>query len=116
MSATHREFVFGVTSDDNEALMSQFQVTKRPTLVVVYREQAATGDEPEGSMRMAIQKFPPEVALEQPMVNAWLTQLRTHILGVDTDAVVPTPKTVDASSALDDECAAKGGLCQLLIS
>lgn len=62
-------------------------------------------------MRMAIQKFPPEVALEQPMVNAWLTQLRTHILGVDTDAVVPTPKTVDASSALDDECAAKGGLC-----
>ena len=29
-----------------------------------------------------------EVALEQPMVNAWLTQLRTHILGVDTDAVV----------------------------
>merc|ERR1719217_146036 len=45
------------------------------------------------------------------MVNAWLTQLRTHILGVDTDAVVPTPKTVDASSALDDECAAKGGLC-----
>ena len=111
MSATHREFVFGVTSDDNEALMSQFQVTKRPTLVVVYREQAATGDEPEGSMRMAIQKFPPEVALEQPMVNAWLTQLRTHILGVDTDAVVPTPKTVDASSALDDECAAKGGLC-----
>ena len=25
--ATHREFVFGVTSDDNEALMSQFQVT-----------------------------------------------------------------------------------------
>ena len=110
MSATHREFVFGVTSDDNEALTSQFQVTKRPTLVVVYREQAATG-EPEGSMRMAIQKFPPEVALEQPMVNAWLTQLRTHILGVDTDAVVPTPKTVDASSALDDECAAKGGLC-----
>jgi len=110
MSATHREFVFGVTSDENEALTSQFQVTKRPTLVVVYREKAAAG-EPDGSMRMAIQKFPPEVALEQPMVNMWLAQLRTHILGVDTDAVVPMPKTVDASSALDDECAAKGGLC-----
>ena len=110
MSATHREFVFGVTSDENEALTSQFQVTKRPALVVVYREKAAAG-EPDGSMRMAIQKFPPEVALEQPMVNMWLAQLRTHILGVDTDAVVSMPKTVDASSALDDECAAKGGLC-----
>ena len=45
----------------------------------------------------------------------WITTLGWSnfacIIGVDKDTVAPTPEVVDRSSALDEECASKGGLC-----
>ena len=107
-SAVHKDFIFGVITEDDEALMEQFQITSKPSLLVVYRETQE--DESNENMRMSVQKYPLS-ELSLPMVNAWLLEVRKRVIGVDKDAVVPMPKSVDTPSALDEECAAKGGLC-----
>lgn len=109
MSAVQKDFIYGVTSDTSEALTEQFQIKTRPALVVVYREADKNSDE-EGGMRMSVQKYPVE-QLMTPIVNSWLQQIRDHVIGVDKDALVSMPMTVDTSAALDEQCAAKGGLC-----
>lgn len=108
MAAVNADFIFGVTSDMSEELMSQFQVKQFPSLVCVYRE--SSGVEEDGQMRMAVQRYP-HPSLMQPVVNIWISQLRSHIMGADADVEIAMPKTVDTSDALDEECASKGGLC-----
>ena len=113
LSSAHKDFIFAVTTSKDEQLVAQFQIKKRPELIVI--SMKADDDAPvteDGvGMRMNVHKYPAQVFMQQ-IASAWIEQLRAQIFGVDTASLnIPMPSTVDDQAQFDAECAAKGGLC-----
>jgi hypothetical protein len=114
LSSAHKDFIFAVTTSTDEQLVNQFQIKKRPEVVVLSMKEddsdTAVGENGVG-MRMNVHKYPAQVFMQQ-IATVWIEQLRTQIYGVDAASLnIPVPSTVDDQAQFNAECAEKGGLC-----